>query len=351
MTVTENEAARWLSERDNFLILTHVRPDGDTLGCAAGLCAALKKLGKTAWAAANPGVTSTYLGDIVPYFAPEDYIPQHIVAVDIATEGLFPKEFESYKGKVELCVDHHPSNTHYAKHLCLDASAAACGEVIYRICRDGLGVMDEEIAKALYLAISTDCGCFVYGNTTPTSHRIAADLMEYGDFAREINKRCFQTRSRKRMELESRLLQSARYYEDGKVAIGGISIQDMKEVQAGESDAEDLSSLLRQIEGVRAAATLRELAPNSWKLSLRTGSRLRGQPAGAGLRGDGEKGAGGHWKEFAVRARVFHKIFRQRLGRGKPHPYEANLCRGAACHAPSSTTEEETAHAHRNHHH
>ena len=294
MTVTENEAARWLSERDNFLILTHVRPDGDTLGCAAGLCAALKKLGKTAWAAANPGVTSTYSGDIVPYFAPEDYIPQHIVAVDIATEGLFPKEFESYKGKVELCVDHHPSNTHYAKHLCLDASAAACGEVIYRICRDGLGVMDEEIAKALYLAISTDCGCFVYGNTTPTSHRIAADLMEYGDFAREINKRCFQTRSRKRMELESRLLQSARYYEDGKVAIGGISIQDMKEVQAGESDAEDLSSLLRQIEGVRAAATLRELAPNSWKLSLRTDPKyLNATETCALLGGGGHAAASG----------------------------------------------------------
>ncbi len=248
---------------------------------------------------------------------------------------------------MELCVDHHPSNTHYAKHLCLDASAAACGEVIYRICRDGLGVMDEEIAKALYLAISTDCGCFVYGNTTPTSHRIAADLMEYGDFAREINKRCFQTRSRKRMELESRLLQSARYYEDGKVAIGGISIQDMKEVQAGESDAEDLSSLLRQIEGVRAAATLRELAPNSWKLSLRTDPKYLNATETCALLGGGGHAA----KEFAVRARVFHKIFRQRLGRGKPHPYEANLCRGAACHAPSSTTEEETAHAHWNHHH
>ena len=166
--------------------------------------------------------------------------------------------------------------------------------MIYRICRDGLGVMDEEIAKALYLAISTDCGCFVYGNTTPTSHRIAADLMEYGDFAREINKRCFQTRSRKRMELESRLLQSARYYEDGKVAIGGISIQDMKEVQAGESDAEDLSSLLRQIEGVRAAATLRELAPNSWKLSLRTDPKyLNATETCALLGGGGHAAASG----------------------------------------------------------
>ena len=57
--MTEREAARWLSERDHFLILTHVRPDGDTLGCAAGLCAALRKIGKTAYAAVNPGVTST----------------------------------------------------------------------------------------------------------------------------------------------------------------------------------------------------------------------------------------------------------------------------------------------------
>lgn len=266
----ENEAARWLLERNNFLILTHIRPDGDTLGCAAALCAALQKRGKTAWAARNSGVTSTYLGDIRPYFAPEDYVPAHIVAVDVATEGLFPPEFEAYKGKVELCIDHHPSNTGYAPNLCLDASAAACGEVIYRICKDGLGIMDGEIAKALYLAISTDCGCFVYGNTTPTTHRIAADLMEYGDFFQEINQRCFQTRSRKRLELESRLLRSAHYYEDGQVVIGATSLRDMEEVGASEADSEELSSLLRQVEGVKAAATLRELKDGSWKLSLRT---------------------------------------------------------------------------------
>lgn len=268
--MTERETARWLLERDRFLILTHVRPDGDTLGCAAALCAALRKKGKTAWAAPNPGVTDTYRGDIAPYFAPEDYQPEHIVAVDIATEDLFPAPFARYKGRTELCIDHHPSNTGYAPNLCLDAGAAACGEVLYRICAGELGVMDAEIAKALYLAISTDCGCFVYSNTTPTTHRIAAELMEYGDFAREINQRCFQTKSRKRLELESRLLQSARYYEGERVVIGAIRRQDMQEVAASEGDAEELSSLLRQVEGVKAAATLRELADGSWKLSLRT---------------------------------------------------------------------------------
>lgn len=268
--MTEQEAARWLLERDSFLILTHIRPDGDTLGCAAALCAALKKRGKTAWVAPNPGVTDTYREDIAPYFAPADYQPEHIVAVDLATEDLFPAPFAPYRGKVELCMDHHPSNTHYAQHLCLDASAAACGEVLYRLCKEGLGVMDEEIAKALYLAISTDCGCFVYSNTTPTTHRIAAELMEYGDFFRAINKRCFQTKSRKRLELESRLLQSAHYYEEGKVVIGATTLRDMEEVEANDGDAEELSSLLPQVEGVLAAATIKEQAPGSWKLSLRT---------------------------------------------------------------------------------
>ena len=305
----ETEAARWLSERDRFLILTHVRPDGDTLGCAAGLCAALRSIGKTAYAAVNAGVTSTYLGDIAPYFAPEDYAPQHIVAVDIATEGLFPAEFAPYQGKVELCIDHHPSNEFYAENVCLDASAAACGEILYRIIKDGLGVMDEEIARALYLAVSTDTGCFVYTNTTPTTHRIAADLMEYGDFAGEINKRCFQTKSRKQLELESRLLQSARYYEDGQVVIGGISMQDMRDVQASEGDAEELSSLLRQVEGVKAAATLRELKDGSWKLSLRTDpAYLNATDTCALLGGGGHAAASGARQSGIDRAEMEKRV-------------------------------------------
>lgn len=305
----ESEAARWLLERDRFLILTHIRPDGDTLGCAAALCAALRKKGKTAWVARNLGVTSTYIGDIQAYFAPEDYIPEHIVAVDIATEGLLPPELEAYRGRTELCIDHHPSNTGYAPNLCLDAGAAACGEVIYRICKDGMGVMDGEIAKALYLAISTDCGCFVYSNTTPTTHRIAADLMEYGDFYREINQRCFQTRSRKRLELESRLLQSAHYYEEGRVVIGATSLRDMAEVGATEGDSEELSSLLRQVEGVKAAATLRELNDGSWKLSLRTDpAYLNATDTCALLGGGGHAAASGARQQGVDRAEMERRV-------------------------------------------
>ena len=292
--MTEAEAARWLQERDNFLILTHTRPDGDTLGCAAALCAGLKRLGKTAWVARNEGVTSTYLDYIAPYFAPEGYTGEHMVAVDIASEGLFPPEMACCRGQVELCIDHHPSNEHYARHLCLDAGAAACGEMIYRICREHLGVMDEEIARGVYLALSTDTGCFVYDNTTPETHRIAAAVMEYGTFSREINKRCFQTKSRKRMALEARLLEGAQFYQGERVVIGANSIATMQALSAGEADAEELSSLLRQIEGVQAAATLRELSPGKWKLSLRTNpDYLNASQTCARLGGGGHAAAAG----------------------------------------------------------
>jgi phosphoesterase RecJ-like protein len=267
--MTEQQVIQWLLERDNFLILTHIRPDGDTLGSAAALCLALQKRGKRAYVLPNPGITRTFDGYLDLRWAPEDYQPEHIVAVDIATEGLFPAgKQQDYLGKTELCIDHHPSNTGYAQELCLDADAAACGEIMYRICK-GLGELDEAIAQALYIAISTDCGCFMYSNTTPETHRIAAELMGYGDFY-PINKHFFQTKSFKELSLQSMLMNSEEFFEDGKICIGSISIADKERIGADEGDCEELSSFAATIEGVLCAATIREMAPGKCKISVRS---------------------------------------------------------------------------------
>ena len=290
--MTERQAADWLLARDNFLLLTHIRPDGDTLGSAAALALAMRKLGKTAWLAENPGVTDTYAGYMTGCWAPVDFVPDHIVAVDVATENLYPPEFAPYQGKAGLCIDHHPSNEGYAGETCLDPSAAACGEIVYRICTL-LGVMDADIARQLYIAISTDCGCFVYNNTTPETHRIAAELMSFGDFWQEINKRVFQTLSLKEIRLQNRLLSSMVFYDDGAVVLGSISLADMAEFEAGQSDCEELSSYANQIEGVKVAATLRQLEERVWKVSLRTGGNLNATRVCALLGGGGHAAAAG----------------------------------------------------------
>lgn len=267
--MTIQETAAWLKERDNFLILTHVRPDGDTLGSASALCLALQKAGKTAYILRNPGITRTFDGWLTLPWAEDGWTADHIVAVDIATEKLFPDgEQQKYIGKTELCIDHHPSNTHYAQNLCMDEDAAAAGEVVYQICKE-LCELDKEIAQALYIALSTDCGCFVYSNTRPLTHMIAAELMGYVEVS-GINKHFFQTKSPKELGLQARLMNSMEFYEDGKVCIGVVSMSDKAALDADESDCEELSSFAATIEGVLCAATLRELAPSKWKISVRS---------------------------------------------------------------------------------
>lgn len=291
--MTYLEAAEWLKNHDGYLILTHLRPDGDTLGCAAGLCAALRQAGKTAYVLENPEVTQTYRDDVTPYFAPEDYAPETVVSVDIAAQGLFPENAKGYQGRVDLAFDHHPSYEGFGAESCTDASRAACGELIYDVCRS-LGEITPEIAKPLYVAVSTDTGCFVYGNTTPATHRTAAELMELGDFYREVNKRCFRTKSLKRLKLESLLVEGMEVYEDGLIAVAAVSLDMMKRVGADENDAEDLAAFVGQVEGVKISATIRELRPGECKISLRTdASVLNATKTCALLGGGGHAAASG----------------------------------------------------------
>ena len=290
--MTAAETAVWLLSRDRFLLLTHVRPDGDTLGCAAGLCAALRRAGKTAAVLPNPETTETYADYVAPYLAPADYRHETVVSVDIASTGLFPENARPYAGSVDLAIDHHPSYEGFAARSCVDPSLAACGELIYDICL-ALGQMDGEIALPLYVAVSTDTGCFVYSNTTPNTHRVAAALMEFGPFYRKVNKRCFRTKSLPRLRLESLLLSSMEFHDGGAIAIAGLSRAMMEEARAGEADAEDMAAFAGQIQGVRISATLRELAPDRTKVSLRTDESLNATRTCALLGGGGHAAAAG----------------------------------------------------------
>ena len=199
--LTVSETAELLRSFDRVLILTHIRPDGDTVGCAAGLCAALRALGKTAFLLPNPGLTDTTAPYFAPYAAPAEFTPEKVLSVDIAAVGLFPDNAQKYLPRVDLAIDHHPSQEFFAQRTCLDAGRAACGELMYDILRL-LGPVTADIATPLYVAVSTDCGCFVYGNTTAATHRVAADLIDCGIPLSQLNKRHFRTKSIRRLRLE-----------------------------------------------------------------------------------------------------------------------------------------------------
>ena len=191
------ETAALLQSFDNVLILTHVRPDGDTVGCAAALCAALRSLGKTAYLLPNPGLTDTTAPFFRPYEAPEGFVPEKIVSTDIATLGLLPENAKPYGDKIDLAMDHHVSFEHFAKANIVRPEAGACGELLYDILVE-LKCINAETAALLYLAVSTDTGCFAYGNTTARTHAVTAALMETGIDVYPINKTFFGTKTRRR---------------------------------------------------------------------------------------------------------------------------------------------------------
>ncbi len=292
--MTDQQTAQCLLAMDQVLILTHRRPDGDTIGCAAALCHALRQKGKTAYVLPNEDAHGLF----DPYFegvlAPADFVPQAVVSVDTAALGMLPASAKGYQQAIDLAIDHHGSQEYYAKETCVDPACAACGELLWRIFQAMDITITPAIAQLLYMAIATDTGCFVYSNTTPDTHRIAADLMATGFDAQWVNKRHFRTKSYKRLQVESRLVRELELAQEGTLVFAYVTLALIDDLSATEEDLEDISSFIGQLEGVANAVTIRQLAPAECKISLRTdGKTLNASAVCAHFGGGGHPAAAG----------------------------------------------------------
>ena len=291
-TLTVQETASYLRTLDDVLLLTHVRPDGDTVGSAAALCRALRDMGKTAYLLPNPEITATYEPYAVPYWAPEGFVPAHVVSVDIAALNLLPDNAAVWADRIDLAIDHHGSHGFFAARTCLDADAAACGEIVHDIIAL-LTAVTPDIALPLYVAIATDTGCFVYSNTTARAHRIAAALLDTGIDAAPVNKALFRTKSKTRLAMESRMAADMTLFDHDRVVVMTIPLSLRQELHATEADIEELSSLAALVEGTDCGVTLRELRPGAIKISLRTGPRVDASAVCQRLGGGGHRAAAG----------------------------------------------------------
>ena len=125
--LTASECAAWLLAHDDYLIISHRRPDGDTLGSGAALCSALRRAGRRARCFDNPETISLHRPFVEPYVSGDGGDYSTLVTVDVASEGLFP---DGVTGPVPLAIDHHPSNSGYAARTLLREKRAACGEIV-----------------------------------------------------------------------------------------------------------------------------------------------------------------------------------------------------------------------------
>jgi len=268
--MTRSECAAWLKAHDGYLILSHRRPDGDAVGSAAALCRGLRSLGKTAFVLLNPEASERNAALLAPYEAPGDALFQTVVSVDLAEEGILQVNAEAWAGKVDLSIDHHPSNSGYASASLLEADAGACGETVYALLREMGAAIDRETATLLYVAVTTDTGCFRYKNTTPRTLRVGADLLEAGAPI-DLNRTLFMKKSRSRLLLESRIIGNLEFFMDGEASMASVTCAELASCGVTEGDLEDIASIAGGVEGVELSITIREVGDGEWKVSLRTG--------------------------------------------------------------------------------
>lgn len=293
MKIDFKECAKLLLQQNNILILTHAHPDGDTLGSGFALCRALMQIGKKVRVINDDEIPKkyNYLFDDIEF---EDFEPSYIVAVDVATENLLGSLQDKYAGKIDLCVDHHLTNTEFAKKLLLRDYPAAC-EIIYMLINE-MGVkIDKKIADCLYTGISTDTGCFRYASTTAQSYRIAAELIDLGADNGKINRAMFETKTKTYVALEKLALNNMKMFCNDRVAVITVTQDMYAKTGSNEQETEALAPLTRQIEGVEIGITIREKADRTCKASIRTYESVNAAALAKNF------GGGGHAQAAACR--------------------------------------------------
>ena len=267
--MTRNETARFLKEHDRFLLVTHRRPDGDTLGSAALLCRGLRQLGKTAHVLYNPEITEKYAGLLAGLTKDAAEETDTVVTVDVASPNMLGNYFTHLQDRAVLRIDHHGSATSFTPHELVEPETAACGEIVYGVLKEMGAVLDTAMAEALYTAVSTDTGCFRYANTTANTLHTAADCLEAGANTFRLNQILFETNSLGRLRLQGWLVENAVFLQEGKVAICALPLSKERELNLTEDDLENISGFPRTIAGVKIAATLRQESADTVKMSVR----------------------------------------------------------------------------------
>ena len=271
-----SRAAEILMQRDNITLLCHRRPDGDTVGSAFALYYALQMLGKEVRVlCADP------LPEMYRYLYP-DYTPsrvlewpvEYVVAVDVATADLLGGLEEKYGRMVDLCIDHHPSNTDYAALTCLWAGAAACAEPAAAIIKAiGLPVAGR-IAECLYTGLATDTGGFRFSNTA------------------RLNTCIFESVSKAKMLAEAKMMSALQFYENDRIAVMPVTLAIRAETGVTGEELEDVAGIPRKIEGVLLGITIKE-HEGECHISLRSKEPVNADQIAAAFDGGGHRFAAG----------------------------------------------------------
>ena len=286
-----------MSDLDGILIFPHISMDGDALGSSTALCLALRSLGKKAYVMVNEPVPKNLDFLELGCTTEDDSVLDDVqLSLMLDCNGLnrIPGREEAWaRGRLKGCIDHHPTNSHYAAEEVILPDRSSCGEIVMKIILEWTGKLTKNEATLLYIALTTDTGAFQYANVNADSYRAAAALMDAGAEHSKVMLHFFRKTSMSRLRLEGMIYSGLHTARDGKVVIATVTRKMMEEAGATEDDCDDLAGLSGRAEGALINATIREMKDGSSRISLRSAPGISSSDVCAALGGGGHELAAG----------------------------------------------------------
>lgn len=297
MTDAEKSVLDALKKAKKVAIFCHTRPDGDALGGILALQLALENEGKTARAFCDepPAEKFSFLPAMqkvkTTYSDCGFDLMVAIDCADVTRLGVFAGAFRKFKGAT-LNIDHHISNTKYAKENFVCECPASC-QILTNLLSDGGFEITEEIANLLALGLITDSGNFTHSDVTEETFRCAARLKACGADFNKINYETYSRQPRARADLYGRVMSKIRYEHDGRFAYIVITQKDMTETGADKSLTEGFVDFPLSVDGVEVSAAIMEFKENQYKVSLRSKGKVNVNSIASSFGGGGHVLASG----------------------------------------------------------
>lgn len=274
-------AAQFIRENDDFLVVSHVSPDGDAIGSTSAIGFLLQLLGKS-YTLINEGRTpkkfQLLLGTqtITDYsIEPPSRQFERIIAVDCADFSRIGGVHNVFaQGAKLLNIDHHPTNDLFGDVNLVRPDAAATVEIIYDLAEQ-LGIRwTKPLAMSIYAGLLTDTGGFRYSNTTPKVLSIAEKMLRCGAEGSVLAEQLLETMTFPQIQLLREALSTLAFSEDRKIAWLIVSSDTIKRIGASEEDSEGLVNIPRNVEGVEVGMLFKQKDQNVFKISLRSAGKV-----------------------------------------------------------------------------
>jgi bifunctional oligoribonuclease and PAP phosphatase NrnA len=270
-----NEVANIIRTKDNFLLATHVNPDGDAIGSLLGMYCALKEMGKTAYPVAIENFPNTYsflcgCKDVITDVGIIRESPQWIISLDAAEESRIAGDISRFRKNATLInIDHHPTNPRFGQINYVDAAATSTSEIVHLLLKQAGYSISSDVGKCLYTGIITDTGGFRFSGVTARTFQIASEVLSPGFDVYEVTRYLYEEFPLHRVKLEGLVLERIEEYFSGSLFLSCLYLKDFDETGASISDTENLVNRLREVQGVRVGVLLTQVSEDATRVSFR----------------------------------------------------------------------------------